>query len=98
MSGQVIVSAGVIEDLAAELGRRAGGMRSTDVVSPLESVGGALPGSQTAGAASAVGIRMGTALAALAQRVDDAASTARTTAESYATSDSRNAGRLARVS
>lgn len=97
MSGQFTANHNAVDDLGTELARRCGRMRATDVAGPLQSAAEALPSSQTARAATTVAVHMGTALAALAERVDDAATTAHDTARAYSTSDDRNAQRLARL-
>ncbi|MBO1752815.1 hypothetical protein J4G33_13460 [Actinotalea sp. BY-33] len=94
MAPQVQARAGVIDDLAGELGRRAAGVRAVDLAGPLDAAASALPGSRTSSAAIAVGIRLAAAAQVVADRADEMAGAARATADSLSAVDARSASRM----
>lgn len=90
----VNVGEGTLEELQAQFTNAARLLRDIDVVGPFDRLATPLPGSDTASAASLVGVRLAAATLVVAERADGLAEAVRGAAESYTATDTDVAGRL----
>lgn len=88
------VGEGTLEELQAQLTSVGSLLRDIDVAGPFDRLAGLLPGSDTASAASIVGVRLAAATLVVAERADGLAEAVRGAAESYTATDTDVAGQL----
>jgi hypothetical protein len=98
MNEGVSVEAGAVDELASSWSRTARTVKGLDVAGAFEPVPTALPGSQTAAAATAASVELAAAVRVYGDHVDDLASGARGAAAEYSSVDSRVADRCGRLS